>query len=221
MQAHAQKQMVLIVTITMIALLLCLIGLDVLPLTKGNDPLVSEQQAMLQAARVELLAKDALILQYRPITYHSQMISDLQTQLPMMEEVQHGFEKGDTALGIPSQHSDTETLLLTNARVEFDPLDAALRALLKGGNGPVDHTQVDIIEQHEYVYALAMARLAVALQQDGETTILHQVLIKVSIKFTIIVVLACFYIFSGRKILHRLAELEEEKERRQNAPIQA
>jgi hypothetical protein len=207
MKAPTQQKATKVVIIAILLLLLMLIGFDLLPIISGNDELVIEQQAWLQVARDEYLAKDVLILAYRPTTYHSQVISDLQVILPQMEQAQAGFLKGDASLGLPPASDDIKRAL---SRMDNDylPLVAALKAILEHPDGPVDPTQVNIILLHDYPYSIAMAQLALLLQQQAEATTQHLLIIKIVIKTLLILVIAGHYLLVGRKILAKMVREE-------------
>jgi len=215
MRARVQKTTVMVVVPTILFLLLMLIGFDLYPVVSGNDELVIEQQAWLQVVRNEYLAKDILILAYRPATYHSQAVSDLQVILPGLQQTQTGLLKGDASLGLPNNPSDEVRQILQRAQSDYVPLVAALKVILAHSDGPVDPIQLNIVMMHEYPYSVTMAQLAILIQQQAEATNLHLLIIKISIKTLLLVVISAHYLFSGRKAFNRLVEIEEEAQKKQ------
>ncbi len=208
MKAQAQRTATTLVVVAMIVLLLLLIGLDVYPLFTGNDGYVIEQQAWLQIARDEFLAKDVLILEYRGTSYHSQAISDLQVILPQFQQTQNGFVHGDASLGLPAPGDDVERLLV-RASDDYLPMITALQAMLKKPDGPVDPVQVNIVMAHEYSYSLVMAQVAIIEQQQAEATTVHLMIIKVILKSLFILVIGAHFVSIGKPILDRLVLQEE------------
>ncbi|HLZ64374.1 MAG TPA: hypothetical protein VKR06_46180 [Ktedonosporobacter sp.] len=210
MKAEVQRASTVWVIATMLLLLFMLIGFDLYPFITSNDDLVIEQQAWLQVARDEYLAKDTLILAYRPATYHSQAVSDLQTILPGLQQTQNGLLKGDASLGLPDNPSDEVKQLLQRAQSDYVPLVTALKVILAHPDGPVDPIQINIVMMHEYPYSITMAQLAILIQQQAEATNLHILIIKIVIKTLLILVIAGHYLIIGRKVLDKLAVLDSQ-----------
>lgn len=210
MKAKAQKTATTLVVVAMVALLLMLIGLDIYPLLIGNDSYVIEQQSWLQVARDEFLAKDVLILAYRPASFHSQAISDFQVVLPQMEQAQNGLMKGDSSLGLPAPTDDVKRLLV-RANDDYLAITTALHTILKTPDNPVDPTQVNIIMAHEYSYSVIMAQVAILEQQQAEATTFHLIVIKVVLKAILILVIGSHFVSIGKPILDQLVIQEEEE----------
>ncbi len=209
MKAKTHRTATTLVVVAMVVLLLMLVGLDIYPLLAGNDAYIIEQQAWLQVARDEFVAKDVLILAYRPASYHSQAISDLQVVLPQLEQTQTGLTKGDSALGLPVPTDDIARQL-ARAQDDYLAITTALHAILKTPDAPVDPTQVNIIMAHEYSYSLAMAQVALLEQQQAEATMLHLIVIKVTLKTLLLLVISTHFLSVGRAVLNKQVELEEE-----------
>jgi hypothetical protein len=189
-----------------------LIGVDVYPLIAGNNGYQVEQQAWLQVARVEYLAKDVLVLAYRPVTFHSQAISDLQVIVPQMIQTQNGFLHGDASLGLPPPSSDVQ-LLLMRANSDYQPIIAALQALLGKPDGPTDPVQVNIILAHDYSYAILMAQVASLEQQQAETIAQHLIVLRVLLKVVLILTLLIYYFMALRPLFTQLEAVDERLHR--------
>src|SRR5439155_16515450 len=147
MNAKMQRTGSTLIVITLILLLCILVGFDVYPSLSGNDPLVVQNQVLLQLVRAQYLAKDALILKYEPATYHVQAISDLQTILPTMEQTQVGLSKGDSSLGLPNNPSDDVKRALVRAQTDYTALIAAFKVILANPDSPIDPIELNIILQ--------------------------------------------------------------------------
>jgi len=218
MKAKTQRAIVSMVVASITFLLLTLIGFDIYPLTTGNDALIVEQQAWLQVVRDEYLAKSVLILAYRPVSSHSQAISNLQVILPGFQQTQSGLLNGDTLLGLPSNPSDDVKRILQQAQSDYVPLVAALKVILAHPDGPVDPTEVDIVLLHDYPYSITMAGLATLLQQQAEAVNLHLIIIKLILKTSLIAIIVGYHFLSGRRMFDKLVEIEmteEQAERHQ------
>ena len=212
MQTKKRQSMATAIGLTCVSLLLILIGVDIYPLLTGNNGYQIEQQAWLQVARDEYLAKDVLILAYRPVTFHSQAISDLQVIVPQMIQAQNGFLHGDSSLGLPVP-SDEVQQLLVRANDDYQPIITALSIILKSPDAPPDPIQVNIVLNHDYSYAILMAQIATLVQQQAEATALHLIVIKVGLKSTLILVLLIYYFIS----IHPLFAQAEADEQQRNA----
>lgn len=211
MKARTHRTLARLTVIGLTALLLTLIGFDVYPLTAGNDGYLLERQAWLQVARVEFLAKDALILASRPASYHSQAISDFQVTLPQFKQAQEGFVKGDASLGIPSRLPDVDVLLITKAGQDYQFVLSDFSAILARPDSPIDPTVLTSLQAHEYPYALQMAQLASLIEQQQKDGDVRLAAIKIILKIAVIVGLIRYYVFSWRLVLAKMIDQEEEK----------
>jgi hypothetical protein len=148
-----------IILIACLILLLLTTAFEFLPLHVDDD-LSFIQQAELQAAISQRIAKDVLILEYQPTSMHVQAVSELQNMLPVFERRQASLATEPTiTLILPT---------LTDAQSDFVSIDVALKSILANDARPVDPIQVQIIQLHERSYFLAMTQVATQIQQEGE-----------------------------------------------------
>jgi hypothetical protein len=188
-------------------LLLALIGFEILPITNGNDDLVVMQQANFQLARNEFIAKDALVLAYRPATYHSQAISELQVQLPVFQQVQMGLLHGDSLLGLPAASDGAHNALLA-AQPDYLAIVAALKALVSHPDGAPDPIYVDGIMQHEGLYVAAMYQVVTLLQQDAEARKMQFFVIKMTLAGLMALAVILKYTQLTRKVVEKMVREE-------------
>jgi len=114
----------------------------------------------------EHIVKDVLILAYRPSPdEHAEAISEMQTALPVWEQVQVGLQNGDASLGISPHLSGDVKLMLLQTQPDYTYLDAAARHILAHPS-PVDQEQVTIIMQHNQNYYISMAQTVNVFQDD-------------------------------------------------------
>jgi hypothetical protein len=130
-------------------LLLALAGTHFLPLI-FNEPDIINQTA-LQSTRAQRIAKDAMILTYRPSSERAQAISELQNTLPV-------FEAQQTKLQTLT-NSDLH-LLVSQSQSDYTSLVTATKILLNQPDGTTNMTQLQIILDHERTYSLLMSQLA-------------------------------------------------------------
>lgn len=138
---------------------------EALPLMPSNT-LDTFHLAARQRVLEEHIVKDILILAYRSSPdERAEAISEMQTALPVWEQVQNGLLHGDQSLGIsPHLPGDTK-LLLIQAQPDYAYLDAAARHILAHPT-PVDQTQLTIVLQHNQGYYISMAQAVNVLQDD-------------------------------------------------------
>lgn len=189
-------------------MLVTLVGYDIYPLLNGNDYYVIEQQTWTQVARCEFMAKDVLVLVYRPASFHSQAINELQTTLPQFQQVQIGLTTGSTILNLPIPSNDI-AIELDVAKPEYVALTTAIAKILSTPDTTPDPIEVNIVMQHELQYAVDMANVAVLIQQEAEQTDLHIIVIKVIIKILILLIIAIGYFFIEKNIFRAVLQNQQ------------
>lgn len=191
-------------------LLVSLVILETLPLLSGQDDLIIMQQANFQLARDEFISKDVMVLAYRPLSYHSQAVNELQTVLPQFQQVQTGLLKGDVTLGLPGHPPDSARAALLVSQSDYLAITTAVQHLLAhpDSNSP-DPIQVEIVLQHERLYVNEMYQVITLLQQDAEARKVQLILIKLTVVGGASVIVILKYTLFTRKALERMAETEE------------
>lgn len=145
-------------------LLIVSLTFEALPLMP-NSTLNTFHLAARQRVLEEHIVKDILILAYRPSSEHAEAVSEMQTALPVWEEVENGLQNGDTSLGISPRLPSDVKLQLSQAQPDFVYLDAAARRILAHPSS-VDETQITIVLQHNQGYYISMAQVVNVLQDD-------------------------------------------------------
>lgn len=172
-----------IALISAVALLVILIGFQLLPLTYNEPGLLS--QTDLQATRAQRMVKDALVLAYRPTSEHAQAVSELQNTLPAWEAQQiyllHTFRNPDMQA------------LMNQAQPDYMALDTAVKKLL---NTPTDHLQVEIIVDHERNYSLLMFQISNLLQSRLQSFNISLVIIQATITTLITTATVALFVLS-------------------------
>lgn len=209
MTTKLTRAYVTITSIGIMLLLLIVLGFIVLPFTGGNDDLQIISQVETQVARAEFLAKETLILAYRPATFHSEAVNGLQTTLPDFERVQTGLLKGDAALGLPANPADDVTRAILRTSNDYQAIDAALKAILARPDQPTDIVQVDIIVQHEILYGPEMYQVVLLLQQHAQSWQIQLLIIRI-----VIIVIALMskignYLLVTRVVMHEQGAEQE------------
>jgi hypothetical protein len=165
------------------ALFVFLIGFQILPLSYNESSIID--QTDLQAMRAQRIAKDALILSYRPNGEHAQAISELQNTLPAWERQQAWLQQN-------VRNPDIQTLL-DQAQPDYQALDTAARQLLAH---PTDQTQMVIILQHERNYSLLMNQISSLVQERAQAINSDLVIFQVAITVAIIVLVILLMVLS-------------------------
>jgi len=155
--------------VLLLFLLLALSGVALYPLTNTNDDYQVLQQVNYQLGREELIIKDVLILEYRAETYHSMALSELQTELPMLLQIQNALLHGDKLLGVPSNEPDNIEAIIVASQIEFSPLYSALRIIVSNSDTKPDINQVNIVFQHDNKYLTTIFEISTLLQQNAES----------------------------------------------------
>ncbi len=189
-------------------LLVVLVAFEIFPALSGNDNLVISQQANLQLARDEFIAKDVLILAYQPSTYHSQAVNELQTILPMFEQVQVGLSNGDSTLGLPANPPDNVQIALATCKSDHLAITTALKNILAHPDSAVDPIQLNIILMHERPYTTSMYAVVTTLQSNAEAQKIQLLIIKISLAGAAGLVVILKYLLLTREVVARSMELE-------------
>jgi len=196
-----------------IFLLVVMVGLEILPITNGNDDPVIQRQADLQLTRSIFLSRDVLVLAYRPITFRSQAVSDLQTILPVFQQVQAGLIVGDVSLGLPGNPPDNVRIALGTANSDYQQMVTALKSLLANADSPTgpDPVQVNIVLLHDRPYITAMYQAITLIQQNADARKIQLLIIKIFFIVGIVVLVMLKYLLFTRPAVSKMV-LEEEAE---------
>lgn len=191
--------------------LLSTVILEILPLLSGYDDLIIMQQANFQLARDEFISKDVMVLAYRPATYHSQAINELQTILPQFQRVQVGLLQGDASLDLPNNPPDSVRAALAVSQTDYLAIVTAVQHLLADPDASnPDMIQVEIILQHERLYVNNMYQVITLLQQDAEARKVQLIFIKLTVIGGAGVIVVLKYTLFTRHALKGMAEAEDD-----------
>lgn len=135
-----------------------------------NNTLNTFHLAARQRVLAEHIVKDIFILAYRSSPDdQAEAISEIQTALPVWEQVQTGLQNGDTSLGISPNLPGDMKLMLLQVQPDYAYLDAAARRILARPS-PVDPTQLSIVLQHDQPYYISMGQTVNIFQDDINNT---------------------------------------------------
>lgn len=207
MKTTLHQAYVTITSIGIMLLLLIVAGFTLLPSLAGNDDLLIVGQASVQIARSEFIAKEVLVLAYRPMTYHSEAVSGLQTTLPVFQQVQGGLLNGDASLGLPSNPPADVVQAMSRTNGDYMAMVAALKSILARPDTPPDPIQVDIIIAHEPAYSLGMYQVATLLEQHAEAWKLQLLVIRMTIIAIALIAKIINYLLVTRVVTHEQTEL--------------
>jgi len=193
-------------------LLLSLVIFNSLALFPSNDDIVVMQQANFQLARDEFLSKDVMVLAYRPLSYHSQAINELQTVLPQFQQVQTGLLQGNAVLGLPSNPPDNVKAALLASQSDYLAITTAVQHLLAHPDATTpDMIQVEIVLQHERFYVGEMYQVVTLLQQNAEARKTQLIFIKLTILGGTGIVVVLKYTLFTRYALEGMRKAEEQE----------
>lgn len=153
-----------VIRIVCIILIALNLAFDALPLVP-NNALSTISAIDLQRTLGERIAKDVLILSYRPTSEHVQAVAELQSMLPYWEKVQNGLTGGDESLGISDHLPPDIRLLLVQAQTDYVEMDQAAHTIVAHPSQAVDPIELSIVLQHEPNYFLTMLHVAMLEQQ--------------------------------------------------------
>lgn len=195
-------------------LLVALIVFEIFPTTTGNDDFIVMQQANFQLARNEFIAKDVLILEYKPAN-RSQAIGELQTVMPSFQQVQKGLLNGDITLGLPANPPDNVQAALALTQSDYLAIVTAVNHLISQPDSNPDPVQVNIVLQHERFYVTEMYQVISLLQQDAEARRDQLIIIKVAIIGGAGLMVVLKYTLFTRRVLKRMVVAEQEDKEQQ------
>ncbi len=165
-------------------------------------------QVGLQRTRVQSIAKDVLVLQYRPVATHPQAVSELQSALPRFEKTQAGLQNGDTSLQLPTNVPGDIAPLVANTQPDYTAIDGALRQILAHIKEPIDPIEAAIILEHEHGYALAINQVSTAWQQRIDSAFLHIFWIESGMVGANSIVAIIVYFYVSRNIIPKIPPQE-------------
>jgi len=181
-------------------LLFASLAFEALPLLP-NGTLNTFHLAARQRVLEEHIVKNVLILAYRPQDEHTEAISEIQTALPVWEEVENGLQNGDASLGISSHMPQDIKLMLLQAQPDFVYLDTSARHILAHPS-PVDPVQISIVLQHDQGYYIAMGQAVNVLQDDLSRMTVTYFWIELSMSMLLMIIWISF-IFSANSALSK------------------
>jgi hypothetical protein len=198
-----------IIVIALLLILLLLGGFQSIWVFAGSASSIMVQVG-LQRTRGQAIAKDVLILAYRPESEHIQAISELQNALPLFEQTQKGLQVGDSSLMLPNRIADEIVQLVAATQPDFVSIDTAVKVILAQvhahPDAPIDPTQRDIILAHEHGYVVAMSAVNSAWQARIESAFLHLYEIETGHVVVLIALIGGNYFFVTRRIYNQLVE---------------
>lgn len=209
MRFHVRRRYVAILTLSKLILLCILACFLIIPLMVGNDDLAILNQANLQVARVEFFAQAIQVLAYRPLTFHSEAVSGMEVNLPVLQQTQNGLLKGDTSLGLPSNPPDDVHQLLLNMQPDYSAVVSALKAILANPDKPPDPIQVDIVMQHTQPYAVGLYQAVLALTKHAEERKILFFVIDIVLAVLIFLDIGGGYVFLIRPVLRDVMQTTE------------
>lgn len=171
MRSSVWKVIHRIIFVARVVLLILLFAFFLSPLLR-LPVLTTLNNMSLQRIRCERIAKNALILQYRPEEEHPQAIAELQNMLP-------GWQQEQTDL--KSFPDNQVNLLLLQSQADYTSITSALTNILATPSKPVDSTQVKIILSHESAYFVVSGQMQMLMQQTVITTSIQVVVVELII----------------------------------------
>lgn len=205
MRLHVRQRYVAILTVSKLILICILACFLIIPLTAGNDDLAIINQANLQVARVEYFAQAVQTLAYRPLTFHSEAVSGMEVNLPVLQQTQNGLMKGDSSLGLPSNPPDDVRMLLTNMQPDYSATVTALKAILTNPDKPPDPLQVDIVMRHTQPYAVGLYQVVLALSKHAEERKILFFVIEIILLVLVLLDVGGGYLFLIRPVLKEVS----------------
>lgn len=206
MRLHVRQRYVAILTVSKLILICILACFLVIPLVAGNDDLAIINQANLQVARVEYFAQAVQVLAYRPLTFHSEAVSGMEVNLPILQQTQNGLLKGDTTLGLPNNPPDDVHILLVNMQPDYSAMVAALKAILANPDKQPDPLQVDIIMQHTQPYAIGLYQVVQAMTKHAEQRKILFFIIDIVLVVLVLLDVGGGYLFLIRPVLKEVSD---------------
>lgn len=188
-----------IITGAGILLLFILDAFIALPLYAGITGSQIIAQVGAQRTRVETIAKDVIVLAYRPDSDKPLVINQLQNVLPMWQRVQDALQNGgDKSIGIPRRLPDDVALVISGATLDYRAISTAAQLILDNQEKPVDLLQVDIILQHETDYLRAMNQVVFLFQQHIDSAYANLFWIELGVSSGLLIIALVFLVLMER-----------------------
>jgi len=200
MRAWKFHQYARIFTISCMILTLLLMGFQSIWVVAGSASGIMLQVG-LQRNRAQAIAKDVLILTYRPQAEHSTAISELQNIQPLWEKTEKGLLQGDSSLSLPVNKPDDVKQLIWQEQPDFLAMDTALKKVLQKPDAQIDPIQAQIILDHQPQYSLTLAGIHAAWQRRIDDAFLHLFWIESGLSLAIFTLLVAIFVL--RQIEHR------------------
>ncbi len=209
MRLHVRQRYVAILTVSKLILICILACFLIIPLMAGNDDLAIINQANLQIARVEYFAQAVQTLAYRPLTFHSEAVSGMEVNLPILQQTQNGLLKGDSSLGLPSNPPDDVHQLLVNMQPDYSATVTALKVILANPDKQPDPIQIDIVMRHTQPYAVGLYQVVLALTKHAEGRKIFFFVIDIVLVVLVFLDVGGGYVFLIRPVLRDVMQTIE------------
>lgn len=187
MRANVRRKYLGILTGSKIFLLLILLVFQIVQLLPGSSDILAINQANLQISRVEFIASAVQTLAYRPTTFHSQAINELQLNFSIFKQVQVGLDQGDSNLNLPPNPPSDERQLLLSMQPDYTAIVGSLQIVLAHPDNTPPISEVTIIMDHSEKLAVALYQLTTIMTQHAEQN--KPLLIAIQINLTAIIIL--------------------------------
>lgn len=158
-------------------------------------------QCGLQRTRAQAIAKDVLILSYRPGDEHAQAVSEIQATLPRFEQAERGLLVGDASLQLPSHVPGDIAQVMVGAAPDYVAMDIALRSIIAHTDAPIDLIQRDIVLAHIDGYSTTMMQVETLWQQHIDNGFLFLFWIESALTGILVLLVIAKYFFGVRQLL--------------------
>lgn len=196
--------------VTMIVLLLLLAAFQAVWVTHGSaTPLLT--QVGLQRTRSQRIAKDVLILAYRPSSEEKTLaLNELQATLPLFQQTQAGLQAGDDSLGLPKRPPQDVQFVLIQSQLDYALFLNAAKMILAHPQ-QVDSAQVQIVLDQERSYTQTMSNVVTLWSQHIDDIFQELFDIECGLVVALLVTVGLMYGAVTRRALSGLAHQEGEK----------
>lgn len=179
---HLSRTMMHILASGGLFLLLVLAGFQAIPILTGDDAQYVFQ-AEAQKERCSLFVTSALTLEYRPISEHTQALSDMQVTLPLFQQQQ--------AFLLTNPLPDVQAQLQVS-HAAYLAIVAAVSSVTTYTTHKVDQIQVNIIMQNNRDYLKTIGDLIMLLQQHEILEAQHLFFIELFIEILLAIGIVLF-----------------------------
>lgn len=180
MRSKPLKAYSIAILLTKTIFLIVIVALAYLPVYEQSSSVLD--RAELQRTRVERIAKDALILAYRPVNEHVQAVSELQTtQLIWAQE--QSF--------LSNIHNAEMQQLMMQTQPDYMSISVALNVILAHTDKKIDPIQLNIILMHERPYLLSINLVIDWLQNAINDQLFWLFVIESGLAFGVLVLIIC------------------------------